>query len=74
MEWLQKYLGVHLAMFLLRPPWPAKPAGKWSEQSSNIVFEQLGFSSNTASDTVAFTNFAKNIDFCGSLYFDSLVA
>jgi hypothetical protein len=35
---------------------------------------QLGFSSNVALDTVALTNFIKNFNFCGELYFNSLVA
>ena len=35
---------------------------------------QLGFSSNVASDMVALTNFVKNFNFCGGLYFDSLLA
>ncbi len=36
------------------------------------IFVQLGFSSNIASDMVALTNFIKNFNFCGVLYFDSL--
>ncbi len=39
-----------------------------------IIFVQLGFSSIVASDTVALTNFFKNFNFGGGLYFDSLVA
>ncbi len=39
-----------------------------------ISFIKLGFSSNVTSDTVTFTNFVKNFNFCGGLYFDSLVA
>ncbi len=35
---------------------------------------QLGFSSNNTSDMVALTNFVKNFNFCGRLYFNSLVA
>ncbi len=35
---------------------------------------QLDFSSNATSDTVALINFVKNFNFCGRLYFDSLVA
>ena len=35
---------------------------------------QLGFSSNVTSDKVTLTNFVKNFNFCGGLYFDSLVA
>ncbi len=35
---------------------------------------QLGFSSNITLDTVTLTNFVKNFNFCGGLYFDSQVA
>jgi hypothetical protein len=35
---------------------------------------QLGFSSNVTLDTVTLTNFIKNFNFCGRLYFNSLVA
>jgi hypothetical protein len=35
---------------------------------------QWGFSSNVTLDTVTLTNFVKNFDLCGGLYFDSLVA
>ncbi len=35
---------------------------------------QLGFSSNVILDRVTLTNFIKNFNFCGGLYFDSLVA
>jgi hypothetical protein len=38
------------------------------------TFVQLGFSSNITSDKVTLTNFVKNFNFCGRLYFDSLVA
>jgi hypothetical protein len=38
------------------------------------IFVQLGFSSNVTSGTVALTNFIKNFNFCGGLYFNSLVA
>ncbi len=38
------------------------------------IFVQLGFSSNITSDMVALTNFIKSFNFCGRLYFDSLVA
>jgi hypothetical protein len=38
------------------------------------IFVQLGFSSNITLDTVTLTNFIKNFNFCGGLYFDSLVA
>ncbi len=40
----------------------------------NNYFMQLGFSSNATSDTVALTNFVKNFNFCGRLYFNSLAA
>jgi hypothetical protein len=35
---------------------------------------QLGFSSNLTSNMVTLTNFIKNFNFCGGLYFHSLVA
>ncbi len=38
------------------------------------IFVQLGISSNVTSDPVALTNFTKNFNFCGRLYFNSLVA
>ncbi len=41
---------------------------------NNTYYVQLGFSSNVTSDMVALTNFIKNFNFCGRLYFDSLVA
>jgi len=58
---------------------------KWKDQYScapftnqgeckYIIFMQLGFSSNVTSETVTSTNFVKNFNFCGRLYFDSLVA
>ncbi len=37
-------------------------------------FVQLGFTSNVASDMIAMTNFVKNFNFSGRLYFDNLVA
>jgi hypothetical protein len=38
------------------------------------IFVQFGFSSNITSNMVALTDFVKNFNFCGRLYFDSLVA
>jgi len=35
---------------------------------------QLGFSSNITSDMVILTNFIKNFNFCGRVFFDILVA
>ena len=35
---------------------------------------QFGFSFNVTSDKVTLTNFVKNFNSCGGLYFDSLVA
>ncbi len=43
-------------------------------QATVIILVQLGFSSNVTSDTVTLTNFVKTFNFCGRLYFDSLVA
>ncbi len=34
----------------------------------------MGFSSNITSDMVTLTNFVKNFNFCGELYYDGLVA
>jgi hypothetical protein len=41
---------------------------------NNNIFVQLVFSSNVTSDTVILTKFVKNLNFCGRLYSDSLVA
>jgi len=41
---------------------------------NNNIFVQLFFSSNVTSDTVTLTNYVKNLNFCGRLYSDSLVA
>ena len=38
------------------------------------IFVQWAFLLNITSDTVTLTNFVKNFNFCGGLYFDSLVA
>jgi hypothetical protein len=38
-----------------------------------LIFVQLCFSSNVTLDLVTLTNFIKNSNFCGRLYFDSLV-
>ncbi len=45
-----------------------------SRHPNNDISMQLGFSSNVTSDTVTLTNFIKSFNFCGGLYFDSLVA
>jgi len=39
-----------------------------------IIFVELGFSLNVALNTVTLTNFIKDFNFCGGLYFNSLVA
>ncbi len=38
-----------------------------------LSFVPLCFSSNITLDSVTLTNFIKNLNFCGRLYFDSLV-
>jgi hypothetical protein len=38
------------------------------------IFVQFGFSSYVTSDRVILNNFIKNFNFCGTLYFNSLVA
>ncbi len=43
-------------------------------QHIHDYFMQLGFSSNITSDPVTLTNFIKNFNFCGRLYFNNLVA
>ncbi len=41
---------------------------------NKYIFIQLGFSSNVVSETVVLINFVKNLNLCGRLHFDSLVA
>ncbi len=58
---------------LLRKTW-LKSTGKINKINHQNTFVQLGFSSNITSDKVALTNFVKSFNFCGRLFFDSLVA
>jgi len=46
----------------------------WFNYQKNSYFMQLGFSSNITSDMVILTNFVKNFNFCGRVFFDLLVA